>query len=59
MGRVGNKPDDKASKARQATGPGPPAIQHPPRIEVANDGTVYVTDRTTIAFNPSRWRENS
>jgi hypothetical protein len=44
-GAYGNKPDDKASKARQATGPGPQQFNTPHGIEVANDGTVYVTDR--------------
>src|ERR1051326_2492578 len=44
-GAYGNKPDDKASKARQATGAGPPQFNTPHGIEVSNDGIVYVTDR--------------
>ncbi|HXJ03064.1 MAG TPA: hypothetical protein VNH44_17725 [Micropepsaceae bacterium] len=44
-GAYGNKPDDKASKARQATGPGPQQFNTPHGIEVSNDGIVYVTDR--------------
>ena len=44
-GAYGNKPDDKASKARQVTGPGPQQFNTPHGIEVSNDGTVYVTDR--------------
>ncbi len=44
-GAYGNKPDDKASKARQATGQGPAQFNTPHGIEVSNDGTVYVTDR--------------
>jgi 6-phosphogluconolactonase (cycloisomerase 2 family) len=44
-GAYGNKPDDKASKARQASGPGPQQFNTPHGIEVSNDGTVYVTDR--------------
>ena len=44
-GAYGNKPDDKASKARQATGQGPAQFNTPHGIEVSNDGIVYVTDR--------------
>ena len=44
-GAYGNRPDDKASKARQATGPGPQQFNTPHGIEVSNDGIVYVTDR--------------
>jgi DNA-binding beta-propeller fold protein YncE len=44
-GAYGNKPDDKASKARAASGPGPQQFNTPHGIEVSNDGTVYVTDR--------------
>src|ERR1700681_1562279 len=44
-GAYGNKPDDKVSKARQATGPGPQQFNTPHGIEVSNDGIVYVTDR--------------
>src|SRR5437016_2179871 len=44
-GAYGNKPDDKASKARQATGAGPQQFNTPHGIEVSNDGIVYVTDR--------------
>jgi sugar lactone lactonase YvrE len=44
-GAYGNKPDDKASKARQASGQGPAQFNTPHGIEVSNDGTVYVTDR--------------
>ena len=44
-GAYGNKPDDKAPKTRQATGPGPQQFNTPHGIEVADDGTVYVTDR--------------
>jgi len=44
-GAYGNKPDDKASKARQATGAGPQQFNTPHGIEVSDDGTVYVTDR--------------
>ena len=44
-GAYGNKPDDKASKARQATGSGPQQFNTPHGIEVSRDGIVYVTDR--------------
>jgi hypothetical protein len=44
-GAYGNKPDDKASKARQATGAGPQQFNTPHGIEVSNAGIVYVTDR--------------
>jgi len=44
-GAYGNKPDDKASKARAATGPGPAQFNTPHGIEVSRDGIVYVTDR--------------
>jgi hypothetical protein len=44
-GAYGNKPDDKASKAREASGQGPAQFNTPHGIEVSNDGTVYVTDR--------------
>src|SRR5207245_11486071 len=44
-GAYGNRPDDKASKARQTTGAGPQQFTTPHGIEVSNDGIVYVTDR--------------
>ena len=44
-GAYGNKPDDKASKARAVTGAGPQQFNTPHGIEVSNDGIVYVTDR--------------
>jgi DNA-binding beta-propeller fold protein YncE len=44
-GAYGNKPDDKAGKARQTTGPGPQQFDTPHGIAVANDGVVYVSDR--------------
>src|SRR3981081_4407957 len=44
-GAYGNKPDDRASKARQTTGAGPQQFNTPHGIEVSNDGIVYVTDR--------------
>jgi sugar lactone lactonase YvrE len=44
-GAYGNKPDDKASKARQVSGQGPAQFNTPHGIEVSNDGIVYVTDR--------------
>jgi NHL repeat len=53
-GAYGNKPDDKASKARQATGPGPQQFNTPHGIAVANDDIVYVADRANNrvqAFN--------
>src|SRR5207244_10133081 len=40
-----NKPDDKASNARQVTGPASQQFNTPHGITVANDGTVYVSDR--------------
>jgi DNA-binding beta-propeller fold protein YncE len=44
-GAYGNKPDDKVSRARQATGPGPQQFNTPHGITVSNDGVVYVSDR--------------
>jgi DNA-binding beta-propeller fold protein YncE len=44
-GAYGNKPDDKASKARQTTGAGPQQFNTPHGIAVSNDGIVYVSDR--------------
>jgi hypothetical protein len=44
-GAYGNKPDDKASKARQAAGPGPQQFNTPHGIAVSEDGVVYVSDR--------------
>ncbi len=44
-GAYGNKPDDKASKARQTTGAGPQQFNTPHGIAVSNDGVVYVSDR--------------
>jgi DNA-binding beta-propeller fold protein YncE len=44
-GAYGKTPDDKASKARQATGAGPAQFNTPHGIAVANDGIVYVSDR--------------
>jgi 6-phosphogluconolactonase (cycloisomerase 2 family) len=44
-GAYGNKPDDKASNARQATGPGPQQFNTPHGIAISNDGVVYVSDR--------------
>jgi DNA-binding beta-propeller fold protein YncE len=44
-GAYGNKPDDKASKARVQTGEGPQQFNTPHGITVSNDGIVYVSDR--------------
>jgi DNA-binding beta-propeller fold protein YncE len=44
-GAYGNKPDDKASKGRQVSGPGPQQFNTPHGITVSNDGVVYVSDR--------------
>jgi hypothetical protein len=44
-GAYGNRPDDKASNARQATGPGPQQFNTPHGIAISNDGVVYVSDR--------------
>jgi DNA-binding beta-propeller fold protein YncE len=44
-GAYGNKPDDKASKARQVTGPGPQQFDTPHGVAVSNDDIVYVADR--------------
>jgi DNA-binding beta-propeller fold protein YncE len=44
-GAYGNKPDDKASTARQASGPAPAQFNTPHGIAVSNDGIVYVSDR--------------
>src|SRR5580700_7719279 len=44
-GAYGNKPDDKAPKARQASGPGPQQFDTPHGIAVSEDGIVYVSDR--------------
>jgi DNA-binding beta-propeller fold protein YncE len=44
-GAYGNKPDDKASTARQTTGPAPAQFNTPHGIAVSNDGIVYVSDR--------------
>jgi DNA-binding beta-propeller fold protein YncE len=44
-GAYGNRPDDKASKARAATGPAPQQFNTPHGITVSNDGIVYVSDR--------------
>jgi len=44
-GAYGNKPDDKASKARQVTGPGPQQFDTPHGVAVCNDDIVYVADR--------------
>src|SRR3954454_1900375 len=44
-GAYGNKPDDKAPKARQVAGPGPQQFNTPHGIAVSNDGVVYVSDR--------------
>jgi sugar lactone lactonase YvrE len=44
-GAYGNRPDDKASKARQVTGPGPQQFNTPHAVAVSNDGIVYVADR--------------
>src|SRR5205085_7871440 len=44
-GAYGNKPDDNVSNARQVTGPAPQQFNTPHGITVANDGTVYVSDR--------------
>jgi len=44
-GAYGNKPDDKASKARVASGQGPQQFNTPHGITVSNDGVVYVSDR--------------
>jgi len=44
-GAYGNKPDDKAANAPQRSGPTSQQFNTPHGIAVANDGTVYVTDR--------------
>jgi 6-phosphogluconolactonase (cycloisomerase 2 family) len=44
-GAYGNKPDDKASKGRQVSGPGPQQFDTPHGIAISNDGIVYVSDR--------------
>jgi DNA-binding beta-propeller fold protein YncE len=44
-GAYGNKPDDKASKARVQTGQGPRQFNTPHGITVSSDGIVYVSDR--------------
>lgn len=44
-GAYGNKPDDKASKARQPTGQAPQQFNTPHGITVSKDGIVYVSDR--------------
>ena len=44
-GAYGNKPDDKASTARQTSGPGPQQFNTPHGITVAKDDIVYVADR--------------
>lgn len=44
-GAYGNRPDDKAPKNRQVTGPGPSQFNTPHGITVSNDGIVYVSDR--------------
>ena len=44
-GAYGNAPDDKASKARQTSGPGPAQFNTPHGIAISNDGIVYVSDR--------------
>jgi DNA-binding beta-propeller fold protein YncE len=44
-GAYGNKPDDKASKARAVTGPGPRQFNTPHGVAVSEDGIVYVSDR--------------
>src|SRR5213593_1185487 len=44
-GAYGNRPDDKASKARQATGAGPQQFNTPHGVTISNDGVVYVADR--------------
>ena len=44
-GAYGNKPDDKASNARQITGAGPQQFNTPHGVTVSNDGIVYVSDR--------------
>jgi sugar lactone lactonase YvrE len=44
-GAYGNKPDDKAPNARQASGPGPQQFNTPHGIAVSNDGVVFVSDR--------------
>jgi hypothetical protein len=44
-GAYGNKPDDKASNARQATGEGAKQFNTPHGVTVSNDDIVYVSDR--------------
>ncbi len=44
-GAYGNRPDDKASKARQTSGPAPQQFNTPHGITVSNDDIVYVSDR--------------
>jgi DNA-binding beta-propeller fold protein YncE len=45
-GAYGNKPDDKAPRDRPFTGPGSRQFDIPHGVLVANDGLVYVSDRT-------------
>jgi len=44
-GAYGTRPDDKATKARQVTGPGPQQFNTPHAVTVSTDGIVYVADR--------------
>jgi 6-phosphogluconolactonase (cycloisomerase 2 family) len=44
-GAYGNKPDDKAPRARQTVGPAPQQFNTPHGIAVSNDDIVYVADR--------------
>jgi DNA-binding beta-propeller fold protein YncE len=44
-GAYGNKPDDKAPRARQTVGPAPQQFNTPHGIAVSSDDIVYVADR--------------